>query len=259
MKLDDVRQTWDGLAAADPLWAVLTEPGKSGNRWEVEEFFETGRVEIQSLMESVRALGVDPGRQTAFDFGCGVGRLSQALADHFDVVIAVDISAVMLARAQEYNRHGNRCQYLLNERDDLAQVAAASVDFIYSSIALQHTPPRYVRKYLKEFLRLLKPAGILVFQLPSHYATQGIGARLRAKMRAFIPLLPTPALNLYRRLRYGRLPPFDVFGIPQSQVTRFLKDQGAQVIRIEPFEAGLPDWVSLRYYVTRGRSEARAR
>jgi SAM-dependent methyltransferase len=247
MKLDDVRQTWDGLAATDPLWAVLAEPDKSGNRWRTDEFFETGRAEMQAVMDHVSGLGVEPGRQTAFDFGCGVGRLTQALAEHFEVVIAMDISAVMLARAREHNRHGNRCQYLLNERDDLAQLADASIDFIYSSRSLQHTPPRYIRTYLKEFLRVLKPSGILVFQLPSHYSTRGIGARLRGKIREFIP---TALLTLYRRLRHGRLPPFDVFGIPQSQVTSILKDQGAQVIHVEQFDAGLDDWVSLRYYVT---------
>ena len=38
---------------------------------------------------------------------------------------------------------------------------------VYSNIVLQHIHPHYSKQYLKEFLRVLKPGGMLVFQLPS--------------------------------------------------------------------------------------------
>jgi hypothetical protein len=43
-----------------------------------------------------------------------------------------------------------------------------SVDLIYTNIVLQHVTPDVTVAYLREFLRILKPAGVLVFQLPSH-------------------------------------------------------------------------------------------
>jgi SAM-dependent methyltransferase len=40
-------------------------------------------------------------------------------------------------------------------------------DFIYTNIVLQHMRPEYSKAYLKEFLRVLSPGGLLVFQLPT--------------------------------------------------------------------------------------------
>ena len=42
MSLERHRQDWEHLAETDPLWAVLTHPGRKGGRWDVDEFFATG-------------------------------------------------------------------------------------------------------------------------------------------------------------------------------------------------------------------------
>ncbi|HSG45542.1 MAG TPA: methyltransferase domain-containing protein, partial [Anaerolineales bacterium] len=39
-------------------------------------------------------------------------------------------------------------------------------DFVFSTNALQHNPPDAIRNYLLEFVRILKPAGVLMFQIP---------------------------------------------------------------------------------------------
>ncbi|MGH7750003.1 MAG: methyltransferase domain-containing protein, partial [Candidatus Dormibacteria bacterium] len=115
-----LQQTWDTLGAEDPLWAVLSAPGTRGNRWNPEEFFATGRAEIAGLFDDLAARGVavKPGR--ALDFGCGVGRLTQALAARFDRVDGVDIAPTMVAAARRFNRHGDRCMYHVNDRADLS-------------------------------------------------------------------------------------------------------------------------------------------
>ena len=49
------------------------------------------------------------GRARALDLGCGPGKIARVLADHFDVVVAVDVSAAMLTvgRADDGGRHPN--------------------------------------------------------------------------------------------------------------------------------------------------------
>ncbi len=167
MSLRAVERQWTFLAERDPYWAILTAPGKTGNRWDVDEFFSTGIAEIQGVMGYLDRIYPVLARGRALDFGCGAGRLTQALARHFEEVIGVDISAPMIELARSHNRAGGRCEYLVNTRPDLALLPSASLDFIYSNITLQHMSPRWSRGYLREMLRLLAPGGALLFQLPS--------------------------------------------------------------------------------------------
>jgi SAM-dependent methyltransferase len=165
------REFWEQFAHADPLWAILSDPSKRGRRWEVEPFFETGRREISVVLYQLAQLGYSPQREAAFDFGCGVGRLTQPLAEHFGSVIGVDISERMIALARRLNRHGERVSYVHNPVSDLSAFGSDSFDFLYSDIVLQHVVPEQSEQYVREFLRILRPGGITVFQLPSHRAS----------------------------------------------------------------------------------------
>src|SRR5215472_8256894 len=105
MRIKDLRQDWDACARNDPLWAIITDPRKRGNRWDVSEFFGTGVVEITGVLGYIQSLGISLPRERALDFGCGVGRLSQALAEYFNEVHGVDVSPSMVELARQYNRH----------------------------------------------------------------------------------------------------------------------------------------------------------
>ena len=50
------------------------------------------------------ARGLPRARALALDFGCGAGRLSRALAAHFEHVVGVDVSASMIETARALNR-----------------------------------------------------------------------------------------------------------------------------------------------------------
>ena len=115
-----LKQARDELGRKDPLWAIQSLPDKKGNKWRLDEFFETGRREIQDVLSYLRVRNLTPTGRRVFDFGCGVGRLSQALAEHFDEVHGVDLSDSMIAIARRHNRHGTRCLYHVNDRADLS-------------------------------------------------------------------------------------------------------------------------------------------
>ena len=167
MELKQLQANWNEFGNQDPLWAILSAPEKRDGKWDLAEFFGTGREEVERVLDYLASLGVAVKRGNALDFGCGVGRLTQALALHFESCVGIDIAPSMIALARRYNQIGDRCQYLLNGSDDLAIVGGHRFDFIYSNIVLQHMAPQYSKRYVREFIRVLAPGGIAVFQVPS--------------------------------------------------------------------------------------------
>lgn len=164
----EIRDHWEKQARLDPLWAILSDPAKKGRKWRAADFFETGRREISVLMFRLRVKGIPVARGQALDFGCGIGRLSQALAPHFDRVAGVDISETMIKLAGLANQFPEKVRYFRSEDENLALFGDAEFDFIYTNIVLQHIRPEIVRGYWVGFRRILKPGGLLIFQLPSH-------------------------------------------------------------------------------------------
>jgi SAM-dependent methyltransferase len=195
MTLDGVRQDWTRLGAEDPLWAVYVAPGTRGGKWDVEEFLATGRREVDAALAEAAALGLRPGGGRALDFGCGVGRLSAALARHVDEVIGVDIAPTMLEQARRLDRSGGRCRFVLNTTPDLAFLDDGSVDLVYSSLVLQHLPPGYARRYLAEFARVLAPGGVAVFQV--------VTGRTRTVKGLVSAVLPWPVQSWVQRRLFG--------------------------------------------------------
>jgi SAM-dependent methyltransferase len=195
VELEQLGRHWHAFGERDPLWAVLTLPGTRAGRWDVEEFFRTGVVEITTLMAALEGLGRPRSRRAALDFGCGVGRVTQALGDVFERVDGVDIAESMLERAREMNRHGSRCRYLHNTAPDLRDLPDGSYDFIYSVYVLQHMDPAISHRYIKEFVRLLSPGGLAVFQLPTERASGATGPMPADGYRARIELVDPPALG----------------------------------------------------------------
>lgn len=144
------------------MGAVLT-----GNQWEEDAFYETGRVEIQGIVDQINEIAPELSRNAALDFGCGIGRLAFNLASHFDSVTGIDISAKMLEIARSSGRMPANVELKLNTRTDLSLLPDNRFDLVVSYIVLQHMPRRYMKAYLSEFIRVAKPGGIIVFQIPT--------------------------------------------------------------------------------------------
>ncbi len=172
MALKKYQKYWEILGEEDPLWAVITDKTKR-MKWKehLDEFFQLGDIEIEGIIGYLTEKGVSFNRQKALDFGCGVGRLARSLCKIFDFVIGVDISQPMLDKAIELNAEVKNCTFYLNTKPDLSIFETESFDFIYSSLVLQHIPPKFSLNYIKEFIRLLSPKGVAVFQIPfrSHH------------------------------------------------------------------------------------------
>ncbi|MFN2607550.1 MAG: glycosyltransferase [Acidimicrobiales bacterium] len=242
--LEAVRSTWQALGDIDPLWAVLSRPDKAGNRWEAAEFFATGVDEVARLMDRITALGIRLRTARALDFGCGVGRLTQALAAHFDAVDGVDISDSMIARAREYNATGDRCAYHLNARPDLSAFPDDSYDLVYSNITLQHMPRERAEAYIAELLRVAHGDGVVAFQLPSRQKPMPlllrtkVWAASRSSVRRLLGAVP------------GSSAPMALMNtIPRDAMCDLLEGLGATVLAVDPDDGGGDWYESYRYYV----------
>jgi SAM-dependent methyltransferase len=180
--LKTLQENWERFAQTDPLWAICADPRKREGRWQESEFFESGRREIATVLQCLSSMGLTPANDApVLDFGCGVGRLTRALAGHFTECHGVDIAPTMIEKARAYHQAEPRCRFHLNESSDLRIFPDGRFGFIYSSIVLQHIATRYVELYLREFGRVLRPGGILVFQI-ADILQGGALFRLRSKI-----------------------------------------------------------------------------
>jgi SAM-dependent methyltransferase len=243
MSLKHVKETFEEAGRTDPMYAVLTVHDRRGGKWDPVEFFARGVKEIEAVLAYTDAAGIRLARNDAFDFGCGVGRLTQALADHFTRVTGVDISSTMIEEARRHNRHGERVRYQVNDVPDLAAFPDASFDFVYSNITLQHVPPEPALAYIKEFVRIIRPGGTALFQVrigklvePGTFSAWFYRVK-REYWRRF-----------WQRVR-GRIP-YEMHFVARAQVEAAVAAAGGRIVDVVDVSKA-KNGSSLRFAVTR--------
>lgn len=237
---DKYQQQWENLGATDPYWAVLTDPAMKEGKWNHEDFFNTGKNEIQSILSKIEDLNVTMNSNVALDFGCGVGRLSRALACHFNKVIAVDISSSMLEEAEKANQNLHNIEFTLNVSEDLKTIPNESVDFLYSNMVLQHMPKHKQKLYIEEFCRVLAPKGIIAVQTPSKH-------RLDSFKSIMHMALGNNVLNIIRKFKYGSNSIMEVHALSEKKVLNILKSNRVELISQERFDSAGPMFESYIY------------
>jgi SAM-dependent methyltransferase len=160
-----LQAVWEKLGSEDPLWAVLSDPGRKDGRWDLAEFMATGQEHVGYLTALLDRHRISLGDRV-LDFGCGVGRLTQALASQVPNVVGIDIASSMVDAARRINQYPDRVSY---EHFDgrLLPFADDSFDGAVSLIVLQHVPPAVQVATMLELHRVVRPGGILLFQVPS--------------------------------------------------------------------------------------------
>ena len=246
---------WNTLGQRDALGAVLTQP-RTAPGWVADDFFETGRADVARLVAGIARLAPALSTRRALDFGCGVGRLTQALAAYFDDVRGIDVAPSMIARARQEHLAPECCHFEVNRRPHLRRFDDGTFDLVYSRLVLQHIPPRLVRRYLPEFVRVLAPGGLLVFQLPTE-----IDDPERAFCQAPVrggPLkraLPRWMVHAYRAVKYPLLQTevadMDMFGMARDTVVDLVEGCGAQLLAIEPDESHGTCTPGFEYWATK--------
>jgi SAM-dependent methyltransferase len=199
---------WDELARREPYYAVLTEPRFLSDAMDEEQrraFFATGEADVERLLGIA---GLTP--RTALDFGCGVGRLTRALAKRVERVTGCDVSPRMLELARRNVPHAS----FVTALDD------STFDFICSLIVFQHIPVAEGLRLFAGLLRRLAPGGVAII----HFSLRrpgGVLRRLARRLRAAAPALHRLALR-WRR---------DELALPYMQVNEYSRAAIARVAR----------------------------
>jgi SAM-dependent methyltransferase len=226
MSLQAHKTDWEELGSLDPMWAVLSQKAKRGNRWNAEAFFATGKVEIDELMAEIGHLS--EGRAKALDFGCGLGRLTRALAGHYREACGVDISENMIKKAREFTP---ACTFRLNESEDLSLFPDNTFDLVYSNMVLQHLPtPEMIAKYVAEFFRVAAPNGLVVFQVPYRKSVRNI-FNLKRSAYHLLKSVGVQSEVIFTRFK---LHPMRMTAIPTERVNQIIRESSGELVRRRP-------------------------
>jgi ubiquinone/menaquinone biosynthesis C-methylase UbiE len=167
MTKDQPQKDWNEFARIDAKWSILTYPAKKFNLWEDSDFLKSGEDEVKSFIKLLNDYHIHFVGKVALDFGCGIGRVTQAFSSFFDEVFGVDLSQEMVDQAKAINKKNNVI-YIQNSSSRLDMFHDHQLDLIFSILTLQHISRKeLIIDYLKEFKRILKPNGIIYFQLPT--------------------------------------------------------------------------------------------
>jgi SAM-dependent methyltransferase len=196
-----MRRTWDALAASQSE-VYVGDPAR-------------GAEELAGLFGR---LGADPRGGRCIEVGCGPGRMTGALAERFDEVLALDVSPAMLERARA-NVNAPNVEFRPVSGDRLDRVEQGVADAVICYLVLQHLPSRRViASYLREFARVLAPGGEAFVQVP---VLTGLGGRIWRALRS-------PLVALARRPERGAA--FRGFRLTRLELEEELASAGLRVL-----------------------------
>jgi SAM-dependent methyltransferase len=134
--------------------------------------------------------------------------------------------------------HVDGVEFLVNESASLSQFKENSIDFVYSHIVLQHMPNEYQKRYIDEFLRVLRPGGLAVFQIPVDIVhklemSPSLAYFVKRKLKEWLPVLVSikralvPAKKFHNDFRY------EMHSLSDAQI-RCICDRRGCVIKAAP-------------------------
>ena len=155
-------QFWDERARENANYFV--DNRLDYNAGDDEAFWREGETDLARLLEATGAT-VWPA-STVLDIGCGVGRLTRALASRFEEVHGIDVSAEMVRIAGENLSGVSNVKLHVGDGVSLKGIPDQSMDAVVSLVVFQHIPdPKVTLGYVVEIGRVLKPGGWAAFQV----------------------------------------------------------------------------------------------
>jgi len=212
---DRICAQWTKLGDTEPHWSVLTnENYKFANFSEHEEqFYKSGQAVVSMIEGTAKRAGLEINpAATVLELGCGTGRVTQALADVYAHVIAVDVSPGNLRLCKQELRQRGKSNVecvLLKSPSDIQSIPP--VDFFFSILVLQHNPPPVIYYFLSEIFGKIRESGSVLFQVPTH--TPGYSFNVSQYLESPVPLMEMhclPMRAVFSLFAKNRLTPVEV-------------------------------------------------
>lgn len=160
------RQTdidWEVWGKSNPYFGVLSDPKflRPNITAEVKkEFFDSGKSHAKALFQVIyNMVGKSFKPHACLDFGCGVGRITLALADYCQAVKGIDVSSSMLKEA-EANLPSKLKPKVSFSIADQEMTTGRQYDLVHSYIVLQHIPKSDGYKITQRLLEKTFPGGV---------------------------------------------------------------------------------------------------
>lgn len=229
--LSRTAQVWTTFGEEAPHWSVLVDDEYKPDTisLNIDKFYKTGIGDVDLCLNSLRRAGIRADRfERALDFGCGVGRLSLALAELADQVTSIDVSAghLKLARERAAQTGAQNVEWVqLKDLRDLGQFK--NYDLVLSLIVLQHNPPPVMAFAFRSLLGALKPGGFAVIQIPTY-------------------INPVFKIADYLAQASGDM---EMHALPQSVIHRIIDEEGCLPVEIREDESIGPIGVSQNFTI----------
>jgi SAM-dependent methyltransferase len=163
MLLSNPAKDWAKFGETDPYFGVLSSEANRGQILEVgklREFYRSGQIHVYDVLRIAKEqLSFEP-HGNALDFGCGVGRLTCAMAPYFEEVVGVDVSQGMLAKAKEHTKNLDLTNIRYVNSLDGYVIPENHFDFVHTYIVLQHMDVRSGEAAVGQMVRGLRSGGI---------------------------------------------------------------------------------------------------
>jgi SAM-dependent methyltransferase len=160
----DTDGEWERWGAQDPYFGVITNPEfRRENLGEVEKqrFFASGHDQAEHVIRVCREK-IDSSfmPRRVLDFGCGVGRVTLALAAVAETVVGLDVSESMLREAENNRIDHSITNVIFVKSDDDLSSLPGSFDLIHSFIVFQHLEVHRGRQMFAKLIDRLAPGGL---------------------------------------------------------------------------------------------------
>lgn len=210
-----IAANWTKFGETEPHWSVLTNPVffQDTLQEHLDSFFAYGKVDIEIALNYLSRAGLPAtGFDSVMDFGCGVGRLTAALAPHTREILGVDISPSHLreaAKSMELLSVTNAKFAQIKTVDDI--LGLGTFDLVYSRLVLQHNPPPIIAAVYERLLGTLRPGGVAIVQIPTYLKGQKFSV--------------TDYLA-------GTAPTMEMNALPQHEIFRIIQQQNCVTLEV---------------------------
>ncbi len=183
LRTRDTDADWRRIGDTEPFWGVSSH--REYLRDELDDaaraaLYDSGRLHIEAIAQDVeRDLGAPLRAKSALDYGCGVGRLSEAMTGFADAVTGYDISSGMLEVARARTSAVTYADVL----------PPGPFDWINSALVFQHIAPERGLAELEALLQRLAPQGVVSLQF-TVWRSAGLAPAAASLVRRLKPVQP---------------------------------------------------------------------